>query len=983
MKYWLIACLLAASLQAAAQQPNAAAPLPGTPEERLDWTPIRGAAVDLSIGADGVAFAVDRDGKAWIRRPAPGAGWMGIPGSFTRIDAASERLAWAVDPAGAIFRFGGTFWQRVEGRALDIGTGPEGAVFAVAANGVLVRFDPGRGAFAEVPQAPGNLSRVDVDARGFPWVVEASGRIHRFDGTAWVTLPGTARDLSIGVDGTAYSVGTQGQLWRWVPGNGAWTRVAANAMAVAVAPNGNPWIVTPDSEIYANEPNSLSRGAQGVLASTPVFSQRLNWRRMRGVAQQVAISASGAVLVLGRGGELWQWRGRDDFVSLPGRLSRIALAPDGAPWGVDAEGRILRSVRNSWVEVPGRARDIAIGALGAMWIIQPDGIPAQWQPQPGTWQAVSSPLKAEHIAVDPAGAAWILAEGGKVYRFGGGTWETVDGVLGRDIAVGPEGSVVVAGNDNKPYRYDTVARRWEPLNGEFVAVAVGPRGFPWAVTERGEIFASSLFDEDIKPASSAPAAPAAPAILVGAKVSPAAPPNQSLLFQRVSGAAARAIAIGGEGSVFVVGTGGTLSRWSNRQNRFIGFPGQFQRIAVAPDGKPWGVSATGVVFRHDGTMWREVFNITAVDIAVGLNGTVMVTDANEVVYRYLPAENRFDRILPTGPNVAAPTGTRIAIDPRGHPWTVTKAGVLFRCDKDPCERMTITARTVAIGPEGTVFVTGTDDTLRRYDPRNNRFDILPLPFQQPDQVAVGPLGKPWVVNRASEVWYSAFFPRNEDGDAAVVSATLVTRDTTPPTTTVAPAVSATSATGTTLSARIDEDGTGFYLALPSSASAPTVAAVIAANNRFAMRANVTASAAVGGLSPSTAYRIYFVARDGAGNVQSATASVAVTTASNDTVAPTFTALPAATTGTTTSSITVKFNESGTGFYLVQQGAQLPAPTAATVVASGTSFAVTANVQATVNITGLQAGQTPYLVSFVARDAAGNVSVVNSVQIFTQ
>ncbi|MEI7612546.1 MAG: DUF1566 domain-containing protein [Betaproteobacteria bacterium] len=101
-------------------------------------------------------------------------------------------------------------------------------------------------------------------------------------------------------------------------------------------------------------------------------------------------------------------------------------------------------------------------------------------------------------------------------------------------------------------------------------------------------------------------------------------------------------------------------------------------------------------------------------------------------------------------------------------------------------------------------------------------------------------------------------------------------DTTPPLTTVAPNVAGTTSNGTTLSVTINEAGTGYYLVLPSASAAPNLAAVLAGTS-FAMSANVAATPAISGLVPTTAYKIYFVAKDTANNVQLAVQNVAVTT----------------------------------------------------------------------------------------------------------
>lgn len=159
---------------------------------------------------------------------------------------------------------------------------------------------------------------------------------------------------------------------------------------------------------------------------------------------------------------------------------------------------------------------------------------------------------------------------------------------------------------------------------------------------------------------------------------------------------------------------------------------------------------------------------------------------------------------------------------------------------------------------------------------------------------------------------------NNDGGGTTLVTVLVSRgsvkidsitvaagvDVVAPTTTAAPSVSGTTDTATTLAATINENGTGYYLVQAAAAAAPNVATVIAANHTFAMTANVQATANIAGLVASTAYKIYFVAKDTAGNTQAAVGSVAVTTAAPN-LAPTITDLPNFGAGVSSGSTTNK------------------------------------------------------------------------------
>ena len=174
-----------------------------------------------------------------------------------------------------------------------------------------------------------------------------------------------------------------------------------------------------------------------------------------------------------------------------------------------------------------------------------------------------------------------------------------------------------------------------------------------------------------------------------------------------------------------------------------------------------------------------------------------------------------------------------------------------------------------------------------------------------------------------------------------------------PTTTAGPSVSGTTDTTTTLSATINENGTGYYLVQEAAVAAPTIAAVLAGTS-FAMSGGVATTQAISGLVALTPYKIYFVAKDAAGNVQAAVQSVDVTTtAEPDLTAPTTTAGPSVS-GTTDTATTLSatINENGIGYYLVQEAA-VTAPTVAAVLA-GTSFTMTGGVAATQAISGLVA-----------------------------
>ncbi|MBK9443646.1 MAG: hypothetical protein IPN53_21095 [Comamonadaceae bacterium] len=121
-------------------------------------------------------------------------------------------------------------------------------------------------------------------------------------------------------------------------------------------------------------------------------------------------------------------------------------------------------------------------------------------------------------------------------------------------------------------------------------------------------------------------------------------------------------------------------------------------------------------------------------------------------------------------------------------------------------------------------------------------------------------------------------------------------DTTLPVTTAAPTLSSSPTARTAgISVTINEAGTGYWLLVPGAATAPTSEQVVAGVNyasvtvvrsgNTAMTAATPASISLSGLTASTAYKLYFVAKDTANNLQASPSSVAVTTTASTDLTP--------------------------------------------------------------------------------------------------
>jgi hypothetical protein len=127
-----------------------------------------------------------------------------------------------------------------------------------------------------------------------------------------------------------------------------------------------------------------------------------------------------------------------------------------------------------------------------------------------------------------------------------------------------------------------------------------------------------------------------------------------------------------------------------------------------------------------------------------------------------------------------------------------------------------------------------------------------------------------------------------DGGTETLSLASSGSDLSPPAWTATwPRVDTVGATIFTARARIDENGTAYYVVLADAAAAPSPAEVKAgtaagggpaiANGSMSLTANTENTAAVTGLTDSTAHDVYFVAQDAAANLQASPSKVDITT----------------------------------------------------------------------------------------------------------
>jgi len=140
-------------------------------------------------------------------------------------------------------------------------------------------------------------------------------------------VPGNARDIAVGADGSVFIIADDevapgnGSIKKWT-GSG-WLHIGGFGTRIAVDPQGHWWIVNSAGEIWGPGGRKPGRG------------------------RDISIGANGTVWVIGTdnpapgNGGTYRWEG-NQWRYVQGYGVAIAVAPNGQPWVVRADGTIWR-----------------------------------------------------------------------------------------------------------------------------------------------------------------------------------------------------------------------------------------------------------------------------------------------------------------------------------------------------------------------------------------------------------------------------------------------------------------------------------------------------------------------------------------------------------------------------------------------------------------------------------------------------------------
>ena len=217
-------------------------------DAQIDYSKIdTRTARDIAVNTMGALWTIGSDpaSATGIQRLV-GSALVTQPGTAVRIAVDPSGNPWIVNEVGDVYHWEKTgtapaTWVQSPLKAMDIGVGRSGAVWAVGVDHRIMKLD--NGTWTAISGAG---DRIAVDIAGNPWVVNSGHNIWHWNGTAWDAIPGKAQDIAVAPDNTVFIVGeTQrpsgfqilryaSKAWVEVPG-AAGIAVAATRTTLSVA----------------------------------------------------------------------------------------------------------------------------------------------------------------------------------------------------------------------------------------------------------------------------------------------------------------------------------------------------------------------------------------------------------------------------------------------------------------------------------------------------------------------------------------------------------------------------------------------------------------------------------------------------------------------------------------------------------------------------------------------------------------------------
>jgi hypothetical protein len=718
---------------------------------------INSAAVSLQLDGGGIAYGLDREGQVWRKLNQASSNWQRLPGRFVALRVGMDDSVWGITNDAQVFKLNSqTWWQKFTADVTDIAIGPDGALVVLGTDGSTYQLDISTGEkLAKLPPTDLSITRIRSDEHGLLWAwssVAPQPFLRRFDGRQWSSVDtpigSGVRELSIGPQGAIMVVNQLGIVYRWDSAIKQWFLLdqLQDIGDVALGPADKPWFLTNSGRILTAD-LFIQNDTTRIETKPALFTRLLKWKRVRGASADISISSQGEVLTVDTESNVWQWKGKDNWTLMPGRMRKVAAAAQGV-WGIDLEGRVLKFSGGYWAaQGLSQASHIAVADNGDAFALAENGklfvfnaIKRQWFPGGGP--------TARYLAVGKS-LPWLIDLQGVVWTWRDGAWFELPAINAQTIGVGSEGSVYITTPDQSIFWLDQKEKIWKAASGKASQIAVGLGGAPWIVGDRNETYGSTLFfsenDKIIQTRDAQNQVPNRPVFSIPPPAASILPQsNKPVTLTSFSGAY-QDVGVGADGSVLAVGIDSGLYCLQKSEQRFAVINGAIGRkVAIDQNGMPWLINAAQDLQRFSQGRWQSLADFKASHVTVGSDGTVYAIEKNQqTVYKII--ESAAVPIM-GGDGTALRAKKLAALG--SQLWLINSTDRVSMCTSRKCIAYNQTAQDIAASADGTVMIVDNSGALLRYDPKLDTFINYPTTVNLSKVVSLAPQGFPWLVSQA-------------------------------------------------------------------------------------------------------------------------------------------------------------------------------------------------------------------------------------------
>lgn len=218
-------------------------------------------AKDIGVGENTSAWIiscskVDNGGNFYIFT-WNGSKWDAVPGFGNNIAVEPNGIPWITNSGGQIYKGNGNKgWQQVQGCAKDIAVGENGSAWILGCTPAKAGVFP----IYSLNGSQWNLvsgvaaTRIAVEPNGNPWIVGGDGKIFKRTDNSWQQVPGCAKDIGVGRNGSVWILGCTSAGANSFPiyslNGSKWNQFPGAATRIAVEPSGTPWAISIEEKIF-------------------------------------------------------------------------------------------------------------------------------------------------------------------------------------------------------------------------------------------------------------------------------------------------------------------------------------------------------------------------------------------------------------------------------------------------------------------------------------------------------------------------------------------------------------------------------------------------------------------------------------------------------------------------------------------------------------------------------------------------------------